>query len=209
MARQSGRSGFTLIELLIVIAIILILIAIALPNFLEAQIRSRVAAAQGDMRSTAVALESYAVDWRGKYPWAAALEDLSLPAQPPAEVFECFLPALLTTPNKYLTTLFPDPFTAYIQGGSHQELPAPFHYNEEETCKRLGEPLFINLLTFHVYEGQVRSAKYYLFSHGPDGDHDESLDGTEPGFETKRYSPTNGTKSNGDIYYFGPGVGLN
>ncbi|MBK7496274.1 MAG: prepilin-type N-terminal cleavage/methylation domain-containing protein [Candidatus Omnitrophica bacterium] len=33
--------GFTLIELLIVIAIILILIGIALPNFLEAQVRAR------------------------------------------------------------------------------------------------------------------------------------------------------------------------
>ncbi|MBE7490114.1 prepilin-type N-terminal cleavage/methylation domain-containing protein [bacterium] len=40
--RFKGHSGFTLIELLIVIAIILILISIALPNFLEAQLRAKV-----------------------------------------------------------------------------------------------------------------------------------------------------------------------
>ena len=60
-----GRSkGFTLIELLIVIAIILILISIALPNFLEAQIRAKVTRAQGDMNSLATALESYQIDWK-------------------------------------------------------------------------------------------------------------------------------------------------
>jgi len=54
-----SRKGFTLIELLIVIAIILILIAIALPNFLEAQIRARVTKANGEMRSLATALFDY------------------------------------------------------------------------------------------------------------------------------------------------------
>jgi len=53
------RKGFTLIELLIVIAIILILIAIALPNFLEAQIRARVTKANGELRSLATALFDY------------------------------------------------------------------------------------------------------------------------------------------------------
>ena len=56
------RSGFTLIELLIVIAIILILISIALPNFLEAQIRARVVNTQGELRSLETALVSYSLD---------------------------------------------------------------------------------------------------------------------------------------------------
>jgi prepilin-type N-terminal cleavage/methylation domain-containing protein len=56
------RKGFTLIELLIVIAIILILIAIALPNFLEAQIRARVVNSVGEMRSLETAIVSYSLD---------------------------------------------------------------------------------------------------------------------------------------------------
>src|SRR5690554_4459120 len=54
--------GFTLIELLIVIAIILILIAIALPNFLEAQIRAKVTKSMGETRTLGIAIESFRID---------------------------------------------------------------------------------------------------------------------------------------------------
>ena len=56
------RHAFTLIELLIVVAIIAILAAIAVPNFLEAQTRSRVSRVKADFRSYATALESYYVE---------------------------------------------------------------------------------------------------------------------------------------------------
>jgi len=66
--------AFTLIELLIVVAIIAILAAIAVPNFLEAQIRSKVARAKTDMRSVATALEAYFVD-NNQYPAWAVLDN--------------------------------------------------------------------------------------------------------------------------------------
>ncbi|MGI6455453.1 MAG: type IV pilin protein [bacterium] len=56
------HKGFSLIELLIVVAIIGILVAIAVPNFLNAQIRARVARSQTDIRSIVTALESYRLD---------------------------------------------------------------------------------------------------------------------------------------------------
>ncbi|MCD6386035.1 prepilin-type N-terminal cleavage/methylation domain-containing protein, partial [Candidatus Sumerlaeota bacterium] len=56
------KGGFTLIELLIVVAIIAILALIAVPNFLEAQTRSKVAQVKANMRTVATGLESYFVD---------------------------------------------------------------------------------------------------------------------------------------------------
>lgn len=62
IARNGFQQGFTLIELLIVVAIIAILAAIAVPNFLEAQTRAKVSRAKADMRSMATAAETYQID---------------------------------------------------------------------------------------------------------------------------------------------------
>ncbi len=60
--RIYGSKGFTLIELLIVVAIIGILAAIAVPNFMNARMRATLARIQGDHAALSTAIESYFVD---------------------------------------------------------------------------------------------------------------------------------------------------
>jgi len=69
---KRNSKGFTLIELLIVVAIIGIIVAIAIPNLLNAIQRAKQRRTMGDIRSTATAIEAYAVDFN-RYPPSAAI----------------------------------------------------------------------------------------------------------------------------------------
>jgi prepilin-type N-terminal cleavage/methylation domain-containing protein len=125
------RKAFTLIELLIVVAIIAILAAIAVPNFLEAQTRAKVSRAEADMRTLSTGLEAFRID-HNEYP-----EGTDSPAKQPEYIVQ-FLGALapgyytfksrdgaltagtgfatLTTPVAYLTNVLHDPFAEQLGG---------------------------------------------------------------------------------------------
>src|SRR5213594_2279572 len=60
--RMRTQKGFTLIELLIVVAIIGIIAAIAIPNLLNAIDRSKQKRTMADIRSVGTAVEEYAID---------------------------------------------------------------------------------------------------------------------------------------------------
>lgn len=212
---SSIRKGFTLIELLIVIAIILILIAIALPNFLEAQIRARATKSAGEIRTYVTALETYYVDW-AMYPrdHDSAWPYVELTTQ---NGFQ-----MLTTPLTYLTELPADPFGTNTTGD--EVVPGvprnrSFHYeggsgSDSNACGGRISP-YLNRAPSPPTPALAKKCvqAYLVIGIGPDqddssgGNDDFPIHASQPptgppmiGFDS--YSATNGTKSRGDIYGF-------
>ncbi|MDP8244246.1 MAG: prepilin-type N-terminal cleavage/methylation domain-containing protein [Candidatus Hinthialibacter antarcticus] len=187
------RKGFTLIELLIVVAIIGILAAIAVPNFLNAQMRAKLAQVESNFKALGTAFELYRVD-HGMY----ALHD-------PNHV-QNILGNGLTTPVAYIARIPVDIFqsgslaqTTSMATNAPRELhPEPFYYPafgapDLDTIPQRGS----NDLTLRFIDDKEQYQKAqamwpwgrYCVSVGPDEIHNY------PGV----YRVSNGMNSSGDI----------
>lgn len=204
------KKGFTLIELLIVVAIIAILAAIAIPNFLAAQIRAKVSRTKSDMRSTAVAIESYFVD-NNDYPLVSHEKRMiQMNGGYDGSVTEWELDTGITTPVAYITSLAKDPFgevaptdpyTAW--GVTNNYWYATKRYYDRTDIKTQAW----SWLIYPNGQTQGNPAMWVLISKGPDRHFAQN---TYPGaLEVDMpyvwvYDPSNGTISRGNIVISGP-----
>lgn len=204
------RKGFTLIELLIVVAIIAILAAIAIPNFLAAQTRSKVSRARAEMQTLATALESYYID-NNVYPAPDRSGLVGMAAGDDGNQ-DGSIPRALTTPIAFISSLSRDPFKAnnrglYEYGGGFPSSPG-------------------NIAPVADRFNRWPSAGWIVSSQGPDNVDGSSgiTGGTKLLEETAwndaefrgffagvrleghglTYDPTNGTTSPGDLWRRGP-----
>lgn len=201
MHRVTYRNGFTLIELLVVVAIISILASIAVPNFMEAQVRAKVGRTKADMRTLIVGIESYQLQ-NNEYPFRRNTQETAT-RKPHVPEYNLRVQQMsaITTPIAFLSSLPVDIFDLNVKTPNN----IIDYYDPTQTS------WFINYrLAFRpdrkVSPGQ---AGWLLVSVGPDkwlGATDNSC-GTDPAtpFELRGtcyvpYDPTNGTISIGNIF---------
>jgi len=170
--------GFTLIELLIVVAIIGILAAIAIPNFLQAQVRAKVSRVYAEQRQMDSALEVYHID-HNAYP----TDEFSGILRPTGAGRTGVV--VLTTPVDYLSVIPVDVFSPY-----------PWVQCYPYICYAKTDGTYGNQKFWY---GPFIGMFWYMASAGPNIKY-------EAGFMS--YDPTNGTISNGDIYRWGPAIGV-
>ncbi|MFB3896443.1 MAG: type II secretion system protein [bacterium] len=206
------QDGFTLIELLIVVAIIAILAAIAIPNFLAAQTRAKVTRVKGEFKTLATAIESYNVD-ANSYPIHISPD----PSYQQNGVFGkddygSYRFDVLTTPIAYISSIPQDPFGETAATGNVAQGVSYFLYTWQTflptTLPEGGGPFLGNLWRASYWalrdrgpdrawsglldpqnSGAGSVQAYYNYSYCPDGD-----------VTLLCYDPTNGTMSRGDIY---------
>lgn len=182
---MKGRFGFTLIELLIVVAIIGILSSLAMVNFLQAQIRAKVARAEADMYSTKLGIEMYSVD-NNRYPAAAPGGTLINDAR------QRLVP--ITTPVDYLSSVPTDIFELGEGadcncgcGTCKDQLGYLYHDFDTTSELDIYKP---------YWEGNGEGRKWALRSVGPTKKWDN--------VDFAVYDPTNGTISKGAVWTTGP-----
>lgn len=178
--------AFTLIELLIVVAIIAILAAIAVPNFLEAQTRSKVSRTKADMRTLHTALEAYRLDHRDYPPHR-------LPNGFEFGYPDRYVP--LTTPVAFMTSIpAREVFYTHDIGGDGGSLEWVSYTN------------FASFPSDHALFPAVEQHRFFLRSRGPDTVNESNsvrntyfTGGGLAAAPSFIYDPTNGTVSRGDM----------
>ncbi|HOE11827.1 MAG TPA: prepilin-type N-terminal cleavage/methylation domain-containing protein [bacterium] len=179
------RKGFTLIELLIVVAIIGILAAIAVPNFLNAQIRAKASKVHADFRSLATAIESYRLEFGNYMPypeWGSHTAPRYL--------------AALSTPVAFISSAesFQDPFRKKSEADRDGEAAPRYGYFDPHDQQWIMDDAKFRGYNLNPYQ-------WCLVSPGPD--YEQQLDGGKrPGYYP--YDASNGLNSFGDILRVGP-----
>lgn len=181
--------AFTLIELLIVVGIIAILAAIAVPNFLESQVRAKVSRVRSDMRTISLAVESYAVD-NNSYPFVPqTFTDLAARMRQ------------ITSPIAYMSSIPKDPFvrkvdTLYGLGSIEDSTGASYLYNTGHALVGVGitDPNSLNRQSWALTSGGPDLR--IQFPYWPFAD-TFVLSNSYLDFI---YDPTNGTVSGGEIF---------
>jgi prepilin-type N-terminal cleavage/methylation domain-containing protein len=185
--------AFTLIELLIVVAIIAILAAIAVPNLLEAQVRAKASRAKSDLRSVATALELYRVD-TDIYPsmiepgFAGGIAPLA-----GSDLKWWYVPDALSTPIAYLTSAaIRCPFGGDVpqSGVFPDNIWRRYSYENIPELEQKQDSFPILDFKYAPEERLFQRAGYWrLLCIGPDIAWNPML----------TYDPTNGTNSTGNI----------
>lgn len=109
------KAGFTLIELMIVIAIIAILAAILVPNFIRARAQGQLTACKSNLKNIGTASEMYSTDSSGRYPGAIA----TLTPNYLKTIPTCPSAGTNTVYTNYTSASIPDNYTVFCNGSNH------------------------------------------------------------------------------------------